>query len=188
MVNCLLGFGNGWLIPRGSLREPLFNLKRARIIILNYFSREYIGLIEQIKKYNNSADIFTAKYIPAGFCGIDGRDYALGFLKGKNVLCVSAIACPQGFWRVLEDAGISIKDRISFVDHREFSAQDIAEIKTAVKQGSIEAVVITRKDKVRFLNVDIGAEVFILDVRLAVENEEGFKQKVYGLLFGGNSK
>ncbi len=188
MINCMQGFGNGWVIPAGNLREPLSGLKRAGMFVLNYYTQGSGDLRGIVRKYNSCAEIFTARYQPVEFLSLDSRHYPLSFLQGKDVLCVSAIAWPEGFWQVLAAAGVNIKAKLAFVDHKQFSLKDIEKIKTKAEQSGSHAVVITHKDKSRFLNLNLGIDVFILEAGLSVENEDKFKKEIYALLFGKDNK
>ena len=74
LVDTFNMFGNGCLLPRGTLREPLSHLDRAGLFLLtktdqsSQFSRQ--ELRDTLDKYNGDAPIIESIHHPK-FVGID---------------------------------------------------------------------------------------------------------------------
>src|SRR4030095_11015687 len=58
LVDCQAPFENAPLLPRGTLREPPVNLRRARYILLTKSDgKRKDSLIEEIREFNRTPDI-----------------------------------------------------------------------------------------------------------------------------------
>jgi tetraacyldisaccharide 4'-kinase len=62
-------FGNGQLLPRGILREPLSSLARADILVLTKtnLSHKTSGIREALYSWSPKASVFESSHEPAGF-------------------------------------------------------------------------------------------------------------------------
>jgi tetraacyldisaccharide 4'-kinase len=149
-------FGNGQLLPRGILREPIKHLKRASYIFLTKSNGERDAELERlITEHNPGADIIECAHRPqylqrfgAATEAPDARE-ALSFLKGRRVFAFSGIATPESFEKFLRDLGALIVGRERFLDHYRFGEDDLAEIFAAAQRERAECVVTTEKDAVR---------------------------------------
>lgn len=64
LVDSTNPFGNGNLLPRGILREPVRNLKRADIIFLTKCRGDVSAVKEEIRRYNTTAEIVECNHTP----------------------------------------------------------------------------------------------------------------------------
>jgi tetraacyldisaccharide 4'-kinase len=149
-------FGNGHLLPRGILREPLKHLKRASYVFLTKSNGQSDTELEAlIRRYNPGVDIIECAHRPKFLCLIghkpeqeEGR-LPLEYLNGKRIGAFSGIATPESFEKFLYDLGARLVMRERFLDHHRFTDEDLdAVFKDAVKTGA-EFVVTTEKDAVR---------------------------------------
>jgi tetraacyldisaccharide 4'-kinase len=149
-------FGNGHLLPRGILREPIKHLKRASYVFLTKSNGQRDEELETlIKEHNPSADIIECAHrpqylqrfgVPAD--ATNARE-PLTFLKGRRVMAFSGIATPESFEKFLRDLGALIVARERFLDHYRYADEDFqALFKTAREEGA-ECLVTTEKDAVR---------------------------------------
>lgn len=127
-------FGNGWLLPAGPLREPLSRMRGADALILTRRNGATASLAAPVP-------VFSVKHAPAGFRRLaDGTHAAaLPDVGGREVLAVTGIARPEGFFSLLEKLGVPHRPR-AFPDHHRFAAGDIERN---------AAVVMTEKDAVK---------------------------------------
>jgi tetraacyldisaccharide 4'-kinase len=149
-------FGNGHLLPRGILREPIKHLKRASYVFLTKSNGQRDEELETlIKEHNPSADIIECAHRPQYLqrFGVpaeapNARE-PLTFLKGRRVMAFSGIATPESFEKFLRDLGALIVARERFLDHYRYADEDFqALFKTAREEGA-ECLVTTEKDAVR---------------------------------------
>jgi len=143
-------FGNGRLVPRGILREPVRALERATQVILtrcgemddmDLMDGMDAELAEALRRYCPDAPVRRTRHAPDRLWRVaDGEEVALEALRGKAVAAVCAIGNPGGFYRTLEDLGAVVTERRSFRDHVVIPREAL------VADGT---VVTTEKDAVR---------------------------------------
>lgn len=149
-------FGNGHLLPRGILREPIKHLKRASYVFLTKSNGVRDPELERlIAEHNPEADIIECAHKPQYLRrfgvtdGAPGSREELAFLKGRRVFAFSGIATPESFEKFLRDLGALIVGRERFLDHYRFDSEDIAALFEMAKKEGAECLVTTEKDAVR---------------------------------------
>lgn len=149
-------FGNGQLLPRGILREPIKHLKRASYIFLTKSNGQRDPELERlIEEHNPGVDIIECTHRPQYLqkFGVapdapDARE-PLAFLKGRRVFAFSGIATPESFEKFLRDLGATLVGRERFLDHYRFEREDLAELFAMAQRERAECLVTTEKDAVR---------------------------------------
>ncbi len=149
-------FGNGHLLPRGVLREPIKHLKRASYIFLTKSNGQRDHDLERLIQENNpGVDVIECAHRPqylqplgAPRGSTAGRQ-PLTFLKGRRVLAFSGIATPESFEKFLRDLGALIVARERYLDHYRFADEDFDELIAQAKREGAECLVTTEKDAVR---------------------------------------
>ncbi|MCB1133257.1 MAG: tetraacyldisaccharide 4'-kinase, partial [Verrucomicrobiae bacterium] len=145
-------FGTGAMLPRGTLREPPKNLKRASYILLtkcNGHSNE--DLVRRIRKHNPVAGIVECTHGPIHLENVFTREREpLEFLRDKWVGAISAIAVPEAFEGSLEKLGAKVEIRRRFADHHRFNRKDVEKFMQRCVERDMEMIVTTEKDAVRF--------------------------------------
>ena len=133
VVDGARGFGNGWRLPAGPLREPLTRLAGVDAVVINgdgapagvpagalHMQLEGVTL-------RNLRD--TARTVPAAT------------LAGRPVHAVAGIGDPERFFRHLEALGLTVV-RHAFPDHHAYTVADLAIAGT-------DSIVMTEKDAVK---------------------------------------
>ncbi len=156
LVDCGNPFGNGNVLPRGILREPLRNLRRARFLcITKVRGRDTTALRALIRRHNPTAGLMECDHIPRSLRdAFTGAERPLSALRGANVFSVAGIASPAGFDTSLEDLGATILDCRHFADHHRYGADEIADILARAAALGADMVVTTEKDAVRMPRPD----------------------------------
>ena len=91
-------FGNGHMLPRGVLREPVQHLSRADVIFLTKSDGDTAEVIARIRELNSKAEIIECCHAPRLLRDVWSREeLPLDWLKGKTLTTLSGIAVPQGF-------------------------------------------------------------------------------------------
>jgi tetraacyldisaccharide 4'-kinase len=149
-------FGNGEMLPRGILREPIKHLRRASYVFLTKSNGVRDTELERlIDEHNPGVDIIECAHRPQYLqrFGIApdaaGARQPLSFLKGKRVFAFSGIATPESFEKFLRDLGAVLVGRERFLDHYRYADEDLAELAAAAKREDAELIVTTEKDSVR---------------------------------------
>lgn len=174
LIDCTNPFGNGHLLPRGILREPLSALKRADYFLLtNTGGVELEAIRLKLRKVNPTAEIVETAYRPLYFEELtSGRREQPEFVRGKHVHVVSAIARPDSFEKTVEKLGARIRKRLRFVDHHRFSREEIHRILAEASAGGADCVLTTQKDAVRLPPLK-STPVPVLFLRVAVKITRG---------------
>lgn len=180
-------FGNEHVLPRGILREPITNIKRADFIFLTKSSGTGSEkLKERLRSLNSHAEIIEcqhcARYLKNVFS--DER-HELDYLKGRKVVSLSGIAVPAGFEGELENRGAVILHKVRFVDHHRYAQQEIIDIVNEAKKLGAEAIITTEKDAVRLPMLG-RCDVPILFLRVDIDilsGEEDFRTCIARICF-----
>ncbi len=180
-------FGNGLLLPRGFLREPLTALKRADIFVLTQVDQvlDTNLLAAKLKSINSQALIVEAVHQPVGFTSVDKANefLTLDTLRGKQVALFSGIGNPQGFESCVFALGMHIGKAFRFADHHDYTQADLCKIINEAKQRNLDAIITTQKDAVKIRELAIqGAGILALDIKLSItKNEAEFNRRLLKL-------
>lgn len=149
-------FGNEHLLPRGTLREPPSNLRRASFIIVTKSGPEPDGqLIRRIRSLNRTAAIIECNHAPRHWQDLrTGERYPLEHLKGRHVGALSGIARPESFEEGVRSLGAVVEITKAFADHHRFTKKEILRFLEWCDRRSLDALVTTEKDAVRFPDID----------------------------------
>jgi len=173
-------FGTESLLPRGTLREPPKNLKRASYIFITKCNGEPNDeLIARIRKYNRTAEIIECTHKPKYLENIETRERSpLTELEGKKIGAISGIAVPESFENGLERLGAEIIYTRRFTDHHRYTEQEIISFINDSKDRGTELIVTTEKDSVRFPRLPrVDVPMCFLRVEIGIlSNEESFTE------------
>jgi tetraacyldisaccharide 4'-kinase len=154
VIDAERGFGNGFCLPAGPLREPVSGLERVDAIVVN--GRSDDGRFE-------SAFCFSATF--ADFYRFDGsNERCVADFAGQKVHAVAAIGHPERFFRMLEQAGLDVV-RHAHPDHERLRPEDID------FQDKLP-VLMTEKDAVKF-DSPLGKNVWCAPLKLRFESDHG---------------
>lgn len=169
LVDSTNPFGNGNMLPRGILREPAKNLKRADIIFLTKCRGDVSAVKEEIRKYNTTAEIVECNHTPKVLKDVWSREeYPLDWLKGKTLCTLSGIASPKGFENSLRQLGSKVVWCERYADHHRYAASEILYALNRSADMDADALVTTEKDAVRFPRFET-SPVKCLYLRIAIE-------------------
>ena len=162
-------FGNGNMLPRGILREPAKNLRRADIIFLTKCRGDVSAVREEVRKFNSTAVIVECNHTPRVLKDIWSREeFPLEWLKGKTVCTLSGIASPKGFENSLRHLGAKVVWCERYADHHRYDSSEILYALNRTADMGADALVTTEKDAVRFPRLET-APVRCLYLRIAIE-------------------
>lgn len=195
LVDRLNPFGNGYVLPRGILREPIKNIRRATVIFIT--KCEHAGSSEELKarlrSLNPKAEIIECSHRAQYLQNVFTRERKpLEFLKDKPVTALSGIAAPDGFEQTIERLGAKVLCRERFADHHRYSQQELIDMINRSAQLQVSAIITTEKDAVRFPRVE-RADVDVYFMRVDIEllsGTETFDECISRICFeqAGNGK
>ena len=163
--------GNGYLLPRGNLREPPESIRRAHLVLVTHADKNYEEIKEIIHTFNLNAPIFFADYIPVGFEHLTSQEkLSLDFLHGKTVNALAGVARPEYFVSLLSQMGAEVKETLFFPDHHFYHPREL----TKIDRNSI--FVTTEKDAVKLKSLSLPeCDILVLKIELKIENDEKFQ-------------
>ena len=172
LVDCQAPFGNEFLLPRGTLREPPRNLRRASFIFITKCvpGADNSALIARIRQYNRTAEIVECTHSPQYLQHVfTGERVPLSYLKGRSIGALSAIARPESFEDGLRKLGAKIELSRHFADHHRFSEKEIAGFIRRCVNRDLDAILTTEKDCVRFPKLkDMELPIYYLRVEIEI--------------------
>jgi tetraacyldisaccharide 4'-kinase len=172
LIDAQVPFGNEYLLPRGTLREPPANLRRASYIFITKTPPSgNAELIARIRQYNRTAEIVECRHQPLHLQNLhDPADRRpLEYLRGKYIAALSGIARPESFEQSLVALGASLEITKSFADHHRFTDRELQEFAARCSRRDLEFIVTTEKDSVRFPARLTGLETPVYYLRVEIE-------------------
>jgi tetraacyldisaccharide 4'-kinase len=163
-------FGNEHLLPRGTLREPPQNLRRASYIFITKCNGESNDeLIQRIRRYNRTAEIIECRHMPLYLRHVyKDEQLPLDYLKGLYIGSLCGIAAPESFEQGLQHLGAKIELSRHFADHHRYAERELSQFVQRCVRRDVSAVITTEKDAVRFPVLD-PLEVPIYYLRVEIE-------------------
>lgn len=145
-------FANRHLLPRGLLREPPEQLRRAHIIFITKCDgRDLTELRQELRGYNRHAEIIECAHRPRYLEEVFTHEkIPLSDLQGMRIGTISGIARPESFEEGLKKLGVEMIYSRRYADHHRFSESEIAKMFERTKARGARAVITTEKDSVRF--------------------------------------
>lgn len=182
LINAARGFGNGWVIPAGPLREPRSALSRADAIVLIDSGGRQTPLL-------TAANLALPEHLPIIHASIRPRvlvrandagwqEYPL-VLAGRRIVAVNGLADAAGFHAMLTDLGATLAATFDFPDHHDYTPHDIENILSAMRAA--DHIVTTEKDLVKLERFPL-ADVSLYALRLEVSMDAGDERRLFDLL------
>jgi tetraacyldisaccharide 4'-kinase len=134
------------LLPAGNLREGLWALRRADVVVVREEERERVEPILKGGRLliRNDALIWTVRrHLRIAATADAGR------AQGVRWLAFCAIARPDGFRAMLVEAGYGLVETICFADHHPYRMEDIERLMESAKRLGATGFVATEKDQVK---------------------------------------
>ena len=145
-------FGNEHLLPRGTLREPPRNLRRASyIFITKSTGQPNDQLIKRIRRYNRTAEIIECAHQPLHLQNVlTGDQLPLESLRDTYIGSICGIAAPGSFEEGLQKLGARLELSKRYTDHHRYTEAELNSFITRCIRRDLEMIVTTEKDAVRF--------------------------------------
>lgn len=186
LLDAVRPFGNGHLLPRGVLREPLNQLVRGDAFILTRLDPvKSVSDLPLFDKLAEEKPVFRCKHVPDVVRGVKGSlqpapleqaeeaTYGLDFLKGRRVLAFAGIAGNEDFRMMIADLGCDVASFLAFPDHHRYSDQDLKMILRSADQSGVDCLLTTEKDYVRIAHrISWPLELLALGIKISFGEQE----------------
>ena len=188
LVDSTNPFHNHYPLPRGLLREPVRNVRRADYVFLTKSSggRHLRHLKGFITRHNPRAEIIECTHRPQYLEDVYTKErVALSHLKGRRLAAISGIAVPESFETFLSTLGGELVYAERFMDHHRFRQQEIIDFVNTSLSHDAEMIVTTEKDSVRLPRLPRrDLPVYFLRVEIDIlSGEESFNECIARICF-----
>ena len=184
-------FGNANLLPRGVLREPVRNLKRADFIFITKSDGQSDEIRARIRELNDHAEIIECRHQPRYLQNVyTAERLPLDWIKGRTFTSLSGIAVPQSFENSLRLMGAKVIYCERYADHHRYHAQEIIDAVNKAADLRADALLTTEKDAVRFPRLET-TPVPVYYLRVDIEllsGAENFHEAVEHICFRKNTR
>ena len=163
---------NEWLLPAGSLREPIAACRRADILVVTHKAERPELEAKDSQKYS----IFYARTRLLGFrrFGETGKLLYVSEIGPGPFFAFCGIGNPQAFCEDLEHWHVPIAGKESFRDHHKYSKADLGRLKSEASRAGAVAFVTTEKDACNIGDAEpAGFPIYVavIDLVLSAESE-----------------
>jgi tetraacyldisaccharide 4'-kinase len=154
------GFGNGWLLPAGPLRERAGRVGDATACVYTFNAGPHLDALPHAGEGDGPR--FGSRLVAQPWRSVDGVTAVpdFGAMPRGSVHAVAAIAHPERFFATLAAQGIDAVTH-AFADHHPFRARDLA-------FDGARAILMTEKDAVKCRRI-ADARMFCLPVRAVID-------------------
>jgi tetraacyldisaccharide 4'-kinase len=190
-------FGNGHLLPRGTLREPIEMTQRADIMILTRSSSSAPEklLLEQLSNHGlevfaSQTPLFFSSHRPYLHSIILPDDDKAGrftapspedpsVLNGKPVFAFSGIAKNYDFHESAATLGGRIAGYLEFSDHHEYNETDFSRISQSAKISNAEIIITTEKDYAKIAGCfKWPLPLLVIGVSISIHEDKKFQELI----------
>jgi tetraacyldisaccharide 4'-kinase len=157
-------YGNGKLLPTGTLREPLESLNRADAIVITR-----ANLVSDSKFHipnSTNAEVFISR----------NKTNRKSQIANRKCLAFCGLGNPENFFSQLRQDDFNLVTTKTFRDHHVYSQQDVFEIERIANENIVEVLITTAKDAVKLRDLKFDLPCEIVQSELVFDDEESFKE------------
>ncbi|MEO6050571.1 MAG: tetraacyldisaccharide 4'-kinase [Pyrinomonadaceae bacterium] len=173
-------FGGGKMLPMGRLREPLYNLKRAEIIVITRANlvEDISDLRFQISKMSPDAKVFTGSNKVCRIATVEEfpskTQRPQTERSAGNVFAFCGIGNPENFFDQLRQESFELTGSQAFRDHHIYSQSDISNIEKLAHDSGAKTLLTTAKDAVKLSDLKFEIPCYVVEVKTTLDDAERF--------------
>lgn len=172
LLNANTPFGNGFIVPAGTLREPVGALKYADCVVMNDIRDERI-ISSTIQTINKNKTVISTKYkIESVIDYQSGEEVSVNGMK--NVVLISGIGNPASFEGSIRDLGMSVITHYTFPDHHEYDP--VKDIQPIIDKHNDVVIITTEKDFVKLSKFSFEIPLYYAKLKVVVQEEMQFNK------------
>lgn len=149
LIDATQPFGYDRLLPRGLLREPVKNLRRADVFILtrcNEMNASQLSAIEKHIKTESENAVVHAEQHWREFKRSDNTTGEINDLRRIPLFAFTGIGNPAAFEKMLHRHAEDVRGVRVFPDHHAFTQADVRALMDEAKACGAQAMITTEKD------------------------------------------
>jgi tetraacyldisaccharide 4'-kinase len=171
MLDARAPFGNGMVLPAGSLREPAAGQARADLVVLTHgetlTDSERVAVEASVRAFSRAVPLVWARHAPVGVRSVAGGPLQTAHsLAGRSVFLCCGIASPAGFRQTVEQLGAPVAGLLAFGDHHDFTPEDLASVRG---QARDHLILCTEKDAVKLARIPGSDDIQCLVIDMQIE-------------------
>lgn len=175
-------FGNGKMLPAGTLREPLRNLKRADAIVVTRANlvENMEDLKFEITRLNSECPIFVSGSKISRL--VELKEFHARTqspqrnAENKRVLAFCALGNPGIFFEQLKRGNFGLAGSKIFPDHHFYTQEDIDRLEKQANECNIDAFVTTAKDAVKLNGLRFKTPCLVVEIETFIDDEAAFRK------------
>jgi tetraacyldisaccharide 4'-kinase len=155
IVDCSQPLGSNRVFPRGTLREPLSELRRCHVAMIHGVpgGEEADSAVKEIRLHQPKIIMFHCKQtvrslIPFSIWQEDA-DSAMHSIPVRSAFPVGALGNPERFERDIRKLGVVVSGAKYFPDHYWLKPNDWMECAEEARRKGADAIILTEKDAVK---------------------------------------
>lgn len=182
-------WGQGYLFPRGFLREGPRSLRRADAVILTRWDQvtdDVRGRLQhEVARHAPSAVVAHAVHGPVELVNSEQQTAPLSLLREQPVAAFCGIGNPEAFRQSLLALGARVEWFQTYADHHPYTRSDVETLRDLLsRQAPGSLAVTTQKDLVKLRVSRLGnCALWALRIRLEITaGREALEQKLLAVL------
>lgn len=172
LIDATCPFGYDYMLPRGFLREYLYNLQRADAFVITRSDMVTRQKLQEIRCrlraiVGDKLQLFSRHVATHFIMHKSGKKCDKQTFANKKALIFCGIGNPESFRYLVESLQVKVLELIAFDDHYHYRNEDIKKLIERAEQQQVEIIITTAKDAVK-LPKDINVAV----LHIAIDIEE----------------
>ena len=186
VLDAVQPFGNGFVFPRGTLREAVRQTRRADAILLTHADDPAATeeLQKFMRKYRPQLPIFTSRHRIVELVHLGtGQTSSLEKIRGARLMAVTGIGQPERFFQTLQENASEIAAGCIYPDHYRYSEKDLESLEAEAGRLNVHTIVTTEKDAVRIQTLGRPLDAWwAARLELVIDQPEAFELLICGVL------
>ena len=172
-------WGGGSLLPYGRLRESPEGLTRADCIVITRCElvEDTTDLRAEIKRISGERPIFNSHMRNVGVSALKNGANTLG--PGARVAAFCAVGNPESFFESVQRAGYEIALQKAFMDHHDYSQDEIDSLTREAEKSGATALITTAKDAVKLRALAFEMPCYVLESEISIGEAEALRQMIF---------
>ena len=176
-------WGNGRLLPAGTLREPRGSLARADCILITRSdqSDRVTQLESELRKVRSEVPIFLSRMKLRGFRSLsEGKP--MEAKPASQIAAFCGIANPESFFLVLRKTGFELTETQAFGDHHDYTQADMDRIVRGARAHRAQALITTAKDAVKVRSLSFALPCYVAEIAIDIDRKDQFRELILNAL------
>lgn len=174
-------WGNGKLLPAGSLRESPAELSRAQCIVITRADDpdQTEQLRREIDAQRKDCPVFCSRMRLSGLRPQPGQPLiAAEEIRASRTAAFCGLGNPEAFFALLRRGGYQLAHTQIFRDHHWYTQTDIDRVvRESVSRGA-QILLTTAKDEVKLRSLNFDIPCYTADIAIEIENQEKLRELI----------